>query len=454
MAAPEWFRAEPYECWFSSLQPRYWGDINFVLEFDGRLDVDRLGRALRAAIAAEPTWGYRFVETWFYPYWRRATADELRTLVRVAETGDVAAELNRLLSQPLDATTRALLIHGPDRDTLLLRTDHRLGDASSARAFLNELRQQYRANAPEPVDLFARPVSRPTIRLLRHLTPVEQRKKLAQEANQIQRASRRSRAFQIPPATDSDPYAPTRLLHYPAGVLDELKSLALRERATLVMALQAAAYLAVRDLRPLSPVEPVPVFVNIDLRRYLTADQQPAVPANLVGDEPADLLADPQANFREILAMVREQMARRRGPRFGLVRSHHALDVNGILRIAARIPHGISRALLQFGASRMRATPRLVVSDLGAIGEPGEAWGDARLRHGHCSIGYLQFLSVFIGVSTCGSQFTLSIGSGPRSWVTSVAERVNAHLCAFAGWNPDLTRQEWLGEVGSSPDHD
>ncbi|HUQ68539.1 MAG TPA: hypothetical protein VM165_03390, partial [Planctomycetaceae bacterium] len=113
-----------HERLFAALSPEYRNVINVVLEFDGIVDADRLSRALRTAIAAEPMWGYRFVEHWWQPYWQRLTGNELRNLVTVQPVVDVPDALRELYRTSPDTACQATILRGPDSDTVDIRIDH------------------------------------------------------------------------------------------------------------------------------------------------------------------------------------------------------------------------------------------------------------------------------------------------------------------------------------------
>ncbi len=45
--------------------------IHFIAEFNGMLDEERLARAMRLMLDAEPVLGSRFVKHWRAPWWQR-----------------------------------------------------------------------------------------------------------------------------------------------------------------------------------------------------------------------------------------------------------------------------------------------------------------------------------------------------------------------------------------------
>ncbi len=439
---PAWIRAEPYECWFSLMGSRYRGDFVIVLEFNGQVDAERLDRAVRAAIAAEPIWGYRFVEQWFYPYWRPSTPEELRSLVRVREIENLPAAIYEELLQPIDAAARVTILRRPAGDALLVRVDHRRGDFTSGKLLLDEIRQRYQHNVSAPAADFIGPVVHRTIRLLRSVTPPERQKQYMRELKQLQKEESRQVAFSAPVVTEKDPYSSLRLLRYGTGSADELTARAFQERATPSMVLQAATYFAIRDTLQLSRQFPVPIVTNVDLRRYLPKDMHPVHAANLVGDAVVAIPWTETEDFSDVLGLIREQLQQQRGPEFGIVRSNHPLDVARVLRRTSWIPYGLLRRVVQRVYDLKPGTPRVAVTDLGLIGAKEETWGDARLTGGFGTLGICHLPAVYVALTLCNSRVTLVTGFGPVSFVRELTERVDHHLSRFVGWTPGTALRE------------
>ena len=66
-----------------------YGYVNTVVQFPGRLDAQRLRRATRLSVDAEPILGCRFVDSWYHPYWqRRNDLDSTPGLFTLVETKD------------------------------------------------------------------------------------------------------------------------------------------------------------------------------------------------------------------------------------------------------------------------------------------------------------------------------------------------------------------------------
>ncbi|HUT71988.1 MAG TPA: hypothetical protein VMW89_15065 [Desulfatiglandales bacterium] len=130
----------------------YVPQIHLLMEFDGRLDSDRLKRALHLTLHAEPVLGCRFVPRWINPYWARIAMDELDNSTFFRElTGDELTLKNALegfLVEPVNELrgpqVKALLLRGESGDRLVLKLNHQVVDAGGTKEFGYLLASLYR----------------------------------------------------------------------------------------------------------------------------------------------------------------------------------------------------------------------------------------------------------------------------------------------------------------------
>jgi len=131
----------------------YVPQIHLLMEFDGGLDSDRLKRALRLTLYAEPVLGCRFVPRWINPYWARIADDQLDNsdFFRVFTGDHLTREtaLNDFLVQPINELqgpqVKALLLRSEGGDRLVLKLNHQVVDAGGTKEFGYLLASLYRA---------------------------------------------------------------------------------------------------------------------------------------------------------------------------------------------------------------------------------------------------------------------------------------------------------------------
>lgn len=132
--------------------------IHGVLDFEGPLDGDRLRRALRLLLDAEPVLGCRFVPRFVFPYWQRLAPEELEqaTLLREIEADAEAREaatadfLGEAMAAEAGPRIAALWLRGGPGDRLALKVHHQAADAGGVKELLYRLAGIYRALADNP----------------------------------------------------------------------------------------------------------------------------------------------------------------------------------------------------------------------------------------------------------------------------------------------------------------
>jgi NRPS condensation-like uncharacterized protein len=130
--------------------------VRCVLHFGGRLDADRLARAFRLSLDAEPVLGCRFVRRRGRCWWERRTdLDALPLCPTVVCPDPATAEraLQRFLNAPLEVSAgpavAACLLRG-ENDTLAVKLHHVAADGLGMLRFLMVLADTYRALASDP----------------------------------------------------------------------------------------------------------------------------------------------------------------------------------------------------------------------------------------------------------------------------------------------------------------
>jgi NRPS condensation-like uncharacterized protein len=123
-------------------------EIRGVITLKGRLDKDRLSRALRLCMDAEPILGCRFKKRLFRPYWERMDDLDKAASCELVETADYDADIGPFLTSlpPLD------LFAGPQvriwilrstSDIIVFKMQHVVGDGGACAEFIHLLSEIY-----------------------------------------------------------------------------------------------------------------------------------------------------------------------------------------------------------------------------------------------------------------------------------------------------------------------
>lgn len=418
---------------FAAMTPYFKCDINCVLEFTGRVDLERITTAFLVALAEEPMWSHRFVLAFWRPYWEPIPRAARPALVQVVSTDNVPAALNSVMNEAVDAAAKFHILRGPTDDTLCFRVDHRLADATAARLLMEAVETHYRAGTPIPAD--DAPVVRRTVKLFRAVLTEDQRKELMQNFRKEIRAMMNAPiTFRLPDVTPDDPAELPVRLDFHDGALDELTTRAMRDRGTPTLAVLAALGLAMWDVAKIAPADPLILAMMVNLRRYLPAELLPAPASMLIGQARFRVTHPDNITMSDMMNQLRERLKEERGPHFGLMRSPVAADIPRIRFFTSLLPFKLIQMAVHRQYRNFKMTPDVCVSDLGEFGKPGDEWGSAVLRNGYSQAGVWNIPSISVCTSTCGSRLTISVGTRPRSFTAKLATALRSHLCDYVGW--------------------
>ncbi|MCP4351577.1 MAG: hypothetical protein GY795_39435, partial [Desulfobacterales bacterium] len=129
----------------------YINEIHLILDFEGKIDQNRMKKALRLLLDAEPLLGCRFVKHWLKPCWYRLPEHELDSaaLLEVAETDESVKEVESnaffrtFIELEQGPQIKALLISGGKEERLILKIQHLMCDAGGFKTLLNLLFKIY-----------------------------------------------------------------------------------------------------------------------------------------------------------------------------------------------------------------------------------------------------------------------------------------------------------------------
>jgi NRPS condensation-like uncharacterized protein len=126
--------------------------LHVIMEFSDRLDGDRVKKATRLLLMAEPILACRFIDVAF-PYWqRREKLDSLPDFLLV-DCSEPRAEAEAFAIMPSDPTVDPLvmvrLFRAERTDTLCIKTNHVVADGTGARSISYSLADIYSHLGPD-----------------------------------------------------------------------------------------------------------------------------------------------------------------------------------------------------------------------------------------------------------------------------------------------------------------
>ncbi|MDP4094624.1 MAG: condensation domain-containing protein [Bacillota bacterium] len=120
--------------------------IQAIMTLDGKLDNDKLSKAVRLSFDAEPVFGCRFVEN-NPPFWKRRDDLDKIVLCTLEENNNTDQAVKRFLDSPLNMDTDPMvklrLIRSEQNDVLALKVNHACCDGTGVKEYIQLLADIY-----------------------------------------------------------------------------------------------------------------------------------------------------------------------------------------------------------------------------------------------------------------------------------------------------------------------
>ncbi|WP_010245543.1 condensation domain-containing protein [Acetivibrio cellulolyticus] len=274
-----------------------------ILNLDGRLDFDKLSKAVRLSVDAEPVLGCRFIKG-NPPYWKRMENIDDVEFCSFEEVSDVNEAVKRFLDSRLDMDDdpkiKIKLIRSESYDVLGFKANHACCDGSSFKDYIQLLSDIYSeidrsdgAYIPKPANR-----GRSDQDLLFNNLGIKVPNDLWIPGSDVFRPTW---AFPWKQGTSSNTRVVTCKI--PPDQLDRISIYAKSKGATYNDLILTAYYRAM--LRMGQPVYGVPMGINvtIDLRRYLPNKKTEAI-RNFSGSVNASLSMVKDETFSDTLSRV------------------------------------------------------------------------------------------------------------------------------------------------------
>lgn len=383
--------------------------IQTVLKFDGRINFDKLVRAVRLSIDEEPVLGCRFMED-DPPYWKRLHYIDEAKLCSMEETENPEKVIRQFVESQLDMDedpmVKVKLIRSGANDAVCIKLNHTFCDGAGAKEYTQLLSKIY--SAIDPINGTFVPKQR--------IGGSKDQKKLF-EFLDIKNPTIGWNPLKDAPTTpwvfpwlnnqmESVRFAMSRL---PQGQLDSISEFGKSKGATVNDLILAAFYRAMFKIsQPLFGI-PMDISETIDLRRYLP-DQRTEAIRNLSGGFKISMARVFGESFQGTLSRVMHEMKRIKSGNPGLqnaiggecVETMNFPLLNKYMKSSSRI----SNFPLQSPVSgiHMRCTPTL--SNLGLISKSLIQFGESVVADAYLlppvvrAPGFLLFASSYNGIMT------------------------------------------------------
>ncbi|MDU9048413.1 MAG: condensation domain-containing protein [Candidatus Electrothrix sp. Rat3] len=297
--------------------------LHYIITFNSKLDLERLAKAIRLTVDAEPILGCRFIENRKGPFWqRREDLDDLE-FCRLTETDCPKESLIRCMSSDCDPYNDPMVqahIFRAETDTLCIRVNHIVSDAGGLKEYVRLLSSFYATLKINPA--FKPQSNLPARRSSKQITDLlslyDRLKILLLSLRNWHDSLFPRKNWTFPflhlhPATDC-----TFLLHHiPPDQCKRIKHVAGHHGVTVNDILTACILRGLYKIIQPHIGTPLRIGVTVDLRRY-RANQQGEALTNLAKMFLLNIGHDIGDTLLETIALVHGQMKDRKANYLGL----------------------------------------------------------------------------------------------------------------------------------------
>ncbi len=297
--------------------------IHSVIGFDGRINVERLKRAVRLSVDAEPVLGCHLQYGWWRQHWTRCTNSALENICTVTETIQLEKDLLEFMIAPYDCYKDPALqvrLLRSDTDTICIKLSHIAVDGGGAKEYLKLLGSIYRKLSQEP-DYYPAINSggcRDFHQVTRCFSFVERVKNFRLVLRDYLTDVYPPRSWQYPMLNRSDRSRPTYVIHrLDADTIKGIKAYAKKHGYSLTDVMVAAIYRALYAQIQPAPATPLRLGTTVDLRRYLPKKKGQAL-CNLAAMFYLNIGNDIGEDFIETVEKVHKAMDKHKKYKIGM----------------------------------------------------------------------------------------------------------------------------------------
>ena len=399
----------------------YVPEIHLIVHFEDRVDVQRLQKALRLLLDADPVLGCRFVEHWRKAFWVRIPEHELNSAEILTQSSaspleeekSVQGFYEKVIDGSVGPQIKALLISRQDADCLILKVNHVTCDAGGFKEVLYSLSSIY-------TDLGRDPNYRPEIRNgSRSLAQVYKKFSLIKRLYilwrgfvEFHRAGMPAKSQQYLSGEDKSAPLCFKFNHYSTEHTEQLIEYARTHNCTLNDLFVTAVFRAVAKQSDWIANKAKAMRINgtVDLRRYLPEGQADAL-CMLSGVYSVIIKEYADDTFEETLHKVKEQIDEQKAHYLGLG------IMLTIYLILLPYPFLMKKKFIkkqwQNNLSSNKVPPAM--SNVGSIDHQKVAFGKLSVKNIHMTVPACCPPSFSCGLSGYSGTLTLSSGFYPSA---------------------------------------
>ncbi len=375
--------------------------INFIFQLDGQVDAERMKKAVRLTLDAEPVLGCRFVKDRRKTYWERRDDIDGLNYFEVIETTKVENELNKFILSQIDPSLDSIIqvkIFRSEKDTLMIKSDHSVMDGGGFYDYLTLLCDIYNKLTENPSYNV-----QPNIQASRGLKQVLKHYSFRKKMCSLLRERGYTPTWSFPSIGNGRTKKTFTLRKISPERFDNIKQYGKQRNASLNDMFLTAVFRALFAINKPHKNKPMTIAVPTDLWCLMPTKKAETI-TNLVSTTFASTKYDPTITFDEMLKDISKQMKKKKDIYLGLGQT---FVLNNLFRLRYSWIEKLQKGIFKMVYKSGKMHP--IVTNVGMVDAKKRHFAEVNVEDGYIITPVNWATSFSMGISSFNKRITMSI---------------------------------------------
>ncbi len=375
--------------------------INFIFHLDGLVDAERMKKAVRLTLDAEPVLGCKFVKDRRKTYWERRDDIDSLNYFEVIKTTNIDNELNKFVLSQIDPSLDSIIqvkIFRSEKDTLMIKSDHSVMDGGGFYDYLTLLCDTYNKLTENPSYNV-----QPNIKASRGLKQVLKHYSFRKKMRSLLRERGYSPTWSFPSIGKGRNRKTFTLRKVTPERFDNIKQYGKQHNATLNDLFLTAVFRALFAINKPQKNKPMTIAVPTDLRCLMPTKKAETI-TNLVSTTFASTKYDPTLTFDEMLKDISKQMKKKKDIYLGLGQT---FVLNNLFRLRYSWVEKLQKRIFKMVYKSGKMHP--IVTNVGMVDAKKRHFAEVNVEDGYLITPVNWAPSFSMGISSFNKRITMSI---------------------------------------------
>jgi len=376
--------------------------INFIFHLNGFVDANRLKRAVRLTMDAEPVLGCKYIANRKRSYWERSDNLESLEYFTFIKSENPEVDIRKIVLYQIDPSIESIiqikLIRTKEKDILYIKSDHSVMDGGGFYDYLTLLCDTYNKLIEDPNYQVE-----PNVLATRELNQVFKHYKFRKKMRSLLREKGYMPTWSFPSIGTGRKKKTFILRQIDPDRFERIKEYGKERNATLNDMFLTAAFRSLFELNKPIKNKAMTIAVPTDLRVLMPTKKAETI-ANLVSATFVSLKYNPEATFDEMLIDINKQMNMKKDIHLGMGQTYM---INNLFKLryawvrwlASRIYKGLYR----------RGKMHPIITNVGRIDSQKRYFGEVDVEDGYIITPINWAPSFSMGISSYNKRISFSI---------------------------------------------